>query len=533
MLAREYRALAVELGGVLIKLGQFLSTRVDILPREITSELGELQDAVPPVPVGEIIAQIEADFGRPLDELFAWFDPQAIGAASLAQAHKARLVTGESVAVKALRPGIFSIVETDLKVIAKFIRRIKYYRPIRRFVDLDRMAVEFTTVTARELDLVVEAESAERFARDFEDDPAVCVPRIYWAYTAPHTLTMEDVSYLKIDDKKALDAAGISRLEVVEKLVDIYQEQLAVTHFVHADPHAGNLFIKPLPVPEEISRLGADFSFRPGQVVPYYPDRPFQIVFVDFGMAVAIPKRLWSSLRNYIVGVGTEDAHLIVESYREGGVLLDDSDLKQIEQFTAIILERFSGSLLGQMKDVDLKAYTELYYEYQSLLYESPFQFQSDLLFVMRALGILSGLATELAPEFDPFGRVKPFAQRLIQEEWQPHLDEIGRVGPRFFRLPSSLFDVLDQAQRGQLAVQTHLPPDARRTIDQLQRSIGRLTLTVGAVGLLLVGAIWHVGGVIAHAVSKDSSSPGRFGMWLMILGGVMFLISLIKSRTR
>ncbi|MEP7272248.1 MAG: AarF/UbiB family protein [Acidobacteriota bacterium] len=532
-LAREYRQLALELGGVLIKLGQFLSTRVDILPPEITGELGELQDAVPPVPVAEVIAQIEADFGRPLDELFAWFDPVAIGAASVAQAHKARLITGESVAVKVLRPGIVTVVETDLKVIGKFIKRIKHYKPIRRFVDLERLAIEFTTVTARELDLVVEAESAERFARDFADDPAVYVPRIYWEFTAPHTLTMEDVSYIKIDDRVSIDAAGISRTEIVEKLFDIYQEQIVVTHFVHADPHAGNLFVRPLPHPDEMLRYGPDFKFKPGAVVPYYPDRPFQIVFVDFGMAVAIPKRLWVSLRNYIVGIGTEDAHLIVESYREGGILLGDSDLKQIEEFTAALLEKFSGSLLGQMKDVDLRAYADLYGEYQSLLYDSPFQFQSDLLFVMRALGILSGLATELAPEFDPFARVKPFAQRLIQEEWQPRFDEIGKVGPRFLRLPKSLFDVLDQAQRGQLAVQTHLPPDARRIIDQLQRSISRLTLMVGAVGLLLVGTIWHVGAMIAATTAQDTVPPDRFGLWMMGAGGVIFLISLLKARAR
>jgi len=531
-LAREYRALATELGGVLIKLGQFLSTRVDLLPPEITKELAELQDAVPPVALDQVVPQIESDFNRPIEEVFAWFSPEPIGAASLAQVHKARLGSGEEVAVKVLRPGIRSVVETDLKVIGRFIRRVKHYKPIRRFVDLERLAAEFTAVTSKELDVMNEAGNAERFARDFADDPYVYVPKIYWEYTSTHTLTMEDVSYIKLDDLTAIDAAGINRSEIVERLFDIYQEQIVVTHFVHADPHAGNLFIKPLPPDDDTLPYGQGApDFRPGDPVPYYPDRPFQIVFVDFGMAVTVPKRLWISLRNYIIGIGTEDAHMIVESYRDGGVLLPDADLAEVEEFTSALLERFSGTLLGQMKDVNLRDYVALYAEYQASLYKSPFQFQSDLLFVMRALGILSGMATGIDPDYDPLARVKPFAQRLIQEEWQPHLDEIGKAGPRLFKLPMSLVEVLNQAQRGQLAVQTHLTADAKRTIDQLRSSVNRLTLILTAVGLLTAGVIWHVGEVVATVVSQNPRQKNYIGVGLMILAGVIFLLSLFRRR--
>jgi predicted unusual protein kinase regulating ubiquinone biosynthesis (AarF/ABC1/UbiB family) len=526
-LAGEFRALAVEMGGVLIKLGQFLSTRADILPPEITGELAGLQDEVPPVPVREVVAQIAADFGQPVEELFAWFSTEAIGSASLAQVHKARLVSGEQVAVKVLRPNILVLVETDLKIIRRFLRRLNYYRPIRRYADLNRLAHEFTAVTSRELDLSAEALNAQRFAADFSRDAQVYVPKIYWEYVAAHTLTMEDVGYLKIDDLPALEAAGIDRQRVAEKLFELYMEQLLVTHFVHADPHAGNLFVRPLPHPDE----PAAREFLPGEAVPFHPNRPFQIAFIDFGMAVTIPKRLRGALRDYVIGVGTQDAHLILESYLDSGVLLYDADLNQVEQMTEELLEKFSGSFLGQMKGIDLDEYAEFYEGYKALLYSSPFQFQAELLFVMRALGILSGITAVVSPAFNPMDKVSPFAARLMGEELQPSLEKVLKTLPRLLKLPSGIEDVLMRARRGQLSFQTELTAGSRETIGRLRDSVNRLALVVGAVGLFVAGAVWHAGGTIAAAVSQGAQQRDAVGITLMGLAGVAFILGLLARK--
>lgn len=515
------------MGGVLIKLGQFLSTRADILPPEITGELAGLQDEVPAVPIREVVAQIEADFGRPVDELFAWFSPEAIGSASLAQVHKARLISGEQVAVKVLRPNILTLVETDLSIIRRFLRRLNYYRPVRRYADLNRLAHEFTAVTSRELDLSAEGLSAEHFAADFAHDGQVYIPKIYWQYVAAHTLTMEDVGYLKIDDPAALEAAGINRQQVAEKLFELYMEQLLVTHFVHADPHAGNLFVKPLPHPDE----PAAYDFLPGDAVPFYPDRPFQLTFVDFGMAVTVPRRLRAALRDYVIGVGTQNAQLIVESYLDSGVLLYDADLKQVEQMTEELLEKFSGSFLGQMKGIDLEEYARFYEEYKALLYSSPFQLQAELLFVMRALGILSGITAEVAPAFNPMEKVGPFAARMMSEDWQPNPGRVLKTLPRLMRLPSSLEDVLHQARRGQLSFQAELTAGSRDTIGRLRDSVSLLALVVGAVGLFVAGAIWHVGGAIAAAVSQGAQQRDTVGIILMALGGLAFVLGLLARK--
>lgn len=526
-LAIEFRSLAVEMGGVLIKLGQFLSTRADILPPEITSELAGLQDEVPPVPIREIVAQIATDFGRPVDELFAWFSTEAVGSASLAQVHKARLITGEQVAVKVLRPNILTVVETDLKIIRRFLRRLNFYKPVRRYADLNRLAQEFTAVTSREIDLAAEGANAERFAADFAHDPQVYVPKIYWEYVAAHTLTMEDVDYFKIDDLTALEAAGIDRQQVAAKLFDLYMEQILVTHFVHADPHAGNLFVKPLPHPDELAAR----QFLPGDAVPFHPERPFQLTFVDFGMAVTVPRRLRAALRDYVVGVGTGNAHLIVESYLDSGLLLYDADLKQVEHMTEELLEKFSGSFLGQMKGIDLEEYARFYEEYKTLLYNSPFQFQAELLFVMRALGILSGITAEIAPAFNPMEKVGPFAARLMSEDWQPSMERVIKTVPRLLKLPSSLEDVLQRARRGQLSLQTELSAGSKESIRRLRLSVNSLALVVGAVGLLLAGVVWHVGEVIVAAVSRGAQPRDAVGITLMALAGLFFILGLLARK--
>src|SRR6185295_10965622 len=182
-------------GGVLIKLGQFLSTRVDILPPEITRELTGLQDEVPPGAFAGIARQIEEDFGRPLSEVFAWIATDTIGAASLAQVHRARLPDGREAVVKVLRPGIDVLVETDLAAARLALRLLKFSQTIRRRVNLDRLAVEITETTRAELDLQAEGRNAERFAANFAGDSRVYLPKIFWEWSARRTLTLEDVGW--------------------------------------------------------------------------------------------------------------------------------------------------------------------------------------------------------------------------------------------------------------------------------------------------------------------------------------------------
>jgi predicted unusual protein kinase regulating ubiquinone biosynthesis (AarF/ABC1/UbiB family) len=349
-LARRYRALAVEMGGVLIKLGQFLSIRVDLLPPEVIAELSGLQDEVSPEPLAAIERQIEADFGCPRREVFSWISPQPVGAASLAQVHAATLASGERVVVKVLRPGIEVIVATDLAAVGLALRLLRAWRRLRRRVHFDELERELRETTLRELDLAAEGRSAERFASNFAGDERVLVPRVYWPASGPHTLALEDVGYIKIADLAGLAAAGIDRGEVASTLYQLYLRQIFVHHFVHADPHPGNLFVRPLPAPGEE-------PIAPGQAVgppPGERHRRFQIAFVDFGMTAEIPEHLRAALREYVIGLGTRDAERIVRSYMTAGVLLPGADLRRLAEMHEELFDRFWGVRIGDLRDVAL-----------------------------------------------------------------------------------------------------------------------------------------------------------------------------------
>ncbi len=513
--ARQYRALAVEMGGVMIKLGQFLSIRVDLLPPEITGELAGLQDEVPPERFSAIAGRIGAALGRPVTEAFHWIDPRPLGAASLAQAHRVRLRSGEEAVVKVLRPGIERLVETDLTAISLALGWLRLYRPVRDRVDLDWLAEEFTAVTRRELDLPAEGRSIERFAADFAKQPDVRVPGVHWEYTGRGVLTMEHVGYIKIGDLRAIEAAGIRRDEVADVLYRIYMQQVFETHFVHVDPHPGNLFVRPLPLPDETA-AGLE-RFHPRDPVPHRPGRGFQIVLVDFGMAVEIPERLRAALREYAVGVGTRDARRIVKSLSDAGSLRPGADTQRLVEIHEAMFERFWGIRVGKMRDAALREAGHFMKEYRDVIYETPFQFQADMLFVVRAIGILSGMAANLDPEFDVWAKTIPYAERYAREGLRGHgrdrLREGIDLGRAVLGLPVRLEGVLDQARDGRLTVRAELSRESRKSVARLEQSVRRLAWMVLTAGLVVSGIHLHVG-----------RPDGRLWWLFLLAAGVSFI---------
>lgn len=494
-IARDYRKIALAMGGVLIKLGQFLSIRVDILPPEVTGELAGLQDNVPSEPAGAVIKQIETHFGRPMSDIFRYFNNEPTGAASLAQVHEVVLISGKPAVVKVLRPGIHILVETDLAAIRKAIGWLKLYKKVRQRVDLDWLIDEFTAVTRKELDLMAEGKNAERLATDFSNDPFLYIPEIYWEYCNTYILTMEKVDFFKIDDLGAIEAAGISTVQVADQLYRIYMQQVFETFFAHVDPHPGNLFVKPVPTQEEIN--GGISDFTPGAPVPYKAEREFKIVFVDFGMAVTIPERLRNSLREYVIGVGTRDAHKIVQAYITSGALPAHENVERIEEAHEVLFDRLWGVRVGRFRSLAVSEAKFFFKEYRDVIYNAPFQFQADMLFVVRAVGILSGLATHLDPDFDPWTKSIPYAERFAKahsnQGWLGWQKEMGAIALHLLKLPEGLDRVLTQTRQGKLTVRNSFSPDAKKQIQRLENSIRGVGWMVLSASLLISGILLHL----------------------------------------
>lgn len=496
-ITRRYRRMAVEMGGVMIKLGQFLSSRVDILPFDITDELSGLQDEVPPETASAITAQIEMDFGCPLAEIFEWFSPEPLGAASLAQVHEVRTHTGETFVVKVLRPEIHKLVETDLAALALATRWLSIYRPLGKWVNLQSLTDEFATVTRKELDLDAEAHHIERFSETFKDDPTVYIPAVHWPYCTGRTLAMENVEQIKIADTAAITAAGISTARVADALYDIYMKQVFETHFVHVDPHPGNLFVMPLPYLEKNPH--ASEKIDSDETIPASDERPFRIVFVDFGMMTTIAPRMHGAMREYVIGVGTRDAHRIVQSYLKAEVLLKGADLSLIEEAHEALFDRFWGTSVGDLRDAAMNQAAYFWKEYRDVIFNQPFQIPVDLLFIFRAVGILAGVATHLDPQFDPWSKAIPYAEHYALDEvkqgiksWRHEMQTMGQI---MYKMPKQMERVLTHAQRGNLTVQTALNPAARKTIHGLERSVKKLSFMVMAAAFLIAGVILFVAG--------------------------------------
>jgi predicted unusual protein kinase regulating ubiquinone biosynthesis (AarF/ABC1/UbiB family) len=389
---REIRAgveRIAKLKGAFTKAGQFASLRVDLVSPELRSELTRLQDNVPPLAFSQIRGLVEQELGAPLAELFARFDPTPLGAASIAQVHRAELRDGTPVAVKVQYPWLRQALRADLRFL-KFALSVGLRWTGRDLLDRERVLGEFASSFENELDFVREARVAALIAANLADDPQIVVPEVVASHSSARVLTMSYVEAVSISDADALATMGVEAGDVLEVLGRAYAKQVFVDGLFHADPHPGNLFVL----------MEEDASTRP------------RILFVDFGLSKRLDPELRRELRKGIYALMKRDLDEFVEGMDSLGMIADGAhaDVRAAVDAMFTRIAETGGALgVGSAQVLSLKD------EAKQLLSETPgLQLPSDLLLYAKTITYLFALAELLDPKVDLMKITLPYLLKFL-----------------------------------------------------------------------------------------------------------------------
>jgi len=384
--AERVRLALEELGATFIKLGQFLSTRADLLPPEYQTELAKLQDSAPPFDSKTAKEMIEAELGQPTSALFASFDLEPLAAASIGQAHAATLRNGAEVIVKVRRPGVVEQVEEDLEILQNLASAMSRHWEFATLYDVEGLAQEFAQTLRSELNYLQEARNAESFARNFAGDPKVHIPRVYWEMTTSRALTLERIRGVKVSDLDSLEANGIDRSALAERGTEVILKMIFEDGFFHADLHPGNFFI------ESDGRFG----------------------LIDFGMVGSVDNRLQERLAGLLLALGGADYDQLVDALLEMGVATSRIDRDRLRRDLENLISPYHGRPLGEI------ALTPLLDDALAIVRRHRMRLPSNLALLLKTIIITEGLGARLDPGFYLLSVIEPYTNRLLLRLYSP-----------------------------------------------------------------------------------------------------------------
>jgi len=494
-----------ELGPTYVKLGQMLAGRPDILPPAYVEELEKLLDDAPPEPADEIVAIIESELGKNINELFSEFDREPVAAASLAQVHRARLLDGRLVAVKVQRPGIREVIRADLDLLrdqARFLERRSAFARERRLVEV---VDELSFGLLSELDFALEARNAVRLRRNLGDLPFALVPKVYQNLCTGRVLVSEYIEGIPVVDTERLVEEGYDLKAIAELGAKMYVQMIFRDGFFHADPHPGNILV----VDERIA-------------------------LVDFGTVGYLTPELREDLGNLMVSFLAQDAARMATTLLQMGAVADYSEVPKLERALRRLLLRYYGLPLRDVKVGEVMS------DVLRTAYECHVDIPSDLALLAKALIILDGVGSSLDPEFVLVDTIRPYAQDLIRQRFAPSLlvsdavDLAEQTRRLLRRLPRRTEILLDRLEEGDITIGIEV--QRLGEISRRLNEVGNRLAFALVVAALLVGsaiilgagveaATWRIPllGVTLPMGAMAFIGAGSLGFWL--------LISIIRSR--
>ena len=489
---RRIREAIAELGTTFIKLGQILSTRPDIIGPELAEELARLQTSTPPDSPEAVRALIEAEFQKPVSQLFASFDDKPIASASIGQVHRATMPDGRQVAVKIQHAEIEEKIRNDLEIALELAKLVEthsteaaLYRPVATVRELGRSL-------QTELDFCQELRNAERFASLFRGDKTVRFPEVIRELSTRRVLTMEFLDGISVSDKEALTAAGFDHQDLAEKGARIFLEMVFRDGFFHADPHPGNLLV--------------------------LPDGTIGIL--DCGMVGRIDELLRDQFEDLLLAAVDGDSERLVETVIILGELPDDFNKRSLNDDVAEFFDRYA---MMPFDEFELSAALN---DATEVIRRQHIRLPARLSMLIRMLAVLEGTGAQLAPQFHLLELVRPYRASVIKRRLSP--TRMRRRMLAAYRqwshlldiVPGDIADILEKIKQGRFDV--HL--DHRR----LDRVVNRLVMGIVVAALFVGSSLLWSRNVPPHIL--DYSVPGVLGcLYSMYLGGRL-LIDVKKS---
>ncbi|MCM3638725.1 AarF/UbiB family protein [Sporosarcina luteola] len=482
-----------ELGPTFIKLGQIASSRRDLVPLEIASELEKLQDHVTAVPFDQIREIVEFELEEPLEHLFKTFDEKPLATASIGQVHIAHLPSGEEVAVKVQRPDIRPTMETDLAILSDLARFLEDNTDWAETYHLREMVIEFSRSLQDELDYRVEGRNSERIAKQFEENPSIHIPKVYWDYSTDKVLTMEMVNGVKANDLEKMDAGGYDRKLIARRIVDSMFHQILDEGFFHGDPHPGNIYI----LPEHV------------------------VSYLDFGMVGRLDKELKYHFASLILNLREGDTEGMIEVFSDMGILSEDTDMRA---FTRDVDDLQTKYYDVSLNDVSLGA---IFIELFQVAYRHHIIIPSEISILGKAILTLEGLIAKLDPELSIMEAVEPFGEKLMRERYHPKnllenswKDFVENI-EILTNLPKDLKAIATTIRKGKLQLDINIQ-QLQAFLHRLDRISNRLSFSI----ILLSFSILMVGLIIGSAIAGQTNVLWQFPIIEAgsIIAALMFL---------
>ena len=488
-------AIVEDLGPTFIKLGQILSMRSDILPKEYCQALTKLRSQVAPMPYEQVVSIVESSYGRPLEEVFSSFDPQALGSASIAQAHAAVLKSGENVVVKVQREGIHDIMSRDIMLLKQACKLLKY-TPVGGLVDFNQVLDEMWLVAQEEMNFQTEAANLEKFHKLNEEVNFVASPALFREYTTTHVLVMERIDGYAIDDHEKLTQAGYDLAEIGAKLADNYVKQIMEDGFFHADPHPGNLRV-----------------------------RDGKIVWLDMGMMGSLSERERGLIGKAISGIARGDVNLCRDAVLGLGQFSKKADKRQLYRDVEDLLDQYGSASLG---DMDL---ARVFEDLTEVMKRNGISMPGSLTMLARGLATIEGVVAALSPEINVMNVVtgRLSGQLLQNIDWRAQLSQDIRATyesmHKSLEIPAVLADVMRAGLKGELnfGVETRPSPEVAPLVREITQKVCLV---------LLAGALLILAGLVVQAEPR-AGSVSVYSLVCFLLAAGLSVAAFLKPRGR